>query len=90
MLREQLRGIEVTPDEFRRLFRLADPVEQQLELVNPDISGGPAQQTAFGMQLVDALKTVLGPDRYQAYRIAQDPAYRDAVNLADEAIASPI
>ena len=89
ILRDQLRGVEVTPDEFRRLFDLSDPVEQQLQFVNPDLPGGAAEQTTYAKQLIDALKSVLGPDRYQSYHMGQDPAYRDAVNLADEAGAPP-
>ncbi len=88
-LREQLRGIDVTPDEFRNLFRLTDPLEQQIQL-----AGGTAQdranlQATLAKQLVDALKSVLGPERYQAYRVAQDPVFRDALAQAEDAGASP-
>jgi LysM repeat protein len=88
-LREQLRGIEVTPDEFRSLFRVTDPIEQQMQLATGSAQDRAAAQTALAKQLVDAMKGVLGPERYEAYRIAQDPVYRDAVTAAADAGAAP-
>ena len=85
-LREQLRGVAVTPDEFRKLFRLSDPIEQQLQLTSGDAGTQAATQAALGSSLLEALKSVLGPERYQAYRLAQDPVYRDSVAQAQ---ASP-
>jgi LysM repeat protein len=85
-LRTQLRGVEVTPDEFRTLFRARDPVEQQLLAGSGDNDATTAQQrAALQKKVEDSLKEVLGPDRYQAYRMAQDAAYRDAVTLAQQA-----
>jgi LysM repeat protein len=84
-LRNELRGVDVTPDEFRSLFRTSDPIEQQMELADPDTSNGAAQQASLARQLENILKDMLGPDRYQEYRMSQDSSYRDAVNLADDA-----
>jgi LysM repeat protein len=85
-LRAQLRGVEVTPDEFRALFRARDPVEQQLLASSGDSDATAAQQrAALQKKVEDSLKEVLGPDRYQAYRMAQDSAYREAVTLAQQA-----
>jgi hypothetical protein len=73
-LREQLKGVEVTPDEFRNLFHLTDPLEQQLEQLS-----GTSQAADIQKELQATLKSVLGPDRYAAYQLAQDPLYTDAV-----------
>jgi len=83
-LREHLRGINVTPDEFRQLFRDTDPLEQKFDLAGGDAQAIASQQTAIAKQMDDALKEVLGPERYKAYTTTQEPAYQDATALADE------
>jgi len=88
-LRGQLRGIELTPDEFRKLFRAADPIEQQMQLAAGDDPGKAAQQTALATQLANLFKGALGAERFQAYQQAQDPLYAAAINLANQAGASP-
>ncbi|HEX4645781.1 MAG TPA: LysM peptidoglycan-binding domain-containing protein [Verrucomicrobiae bacterium] len=88
-LRAQLRGVEVTPDEFRTLFRTQDPVEQQLLSSSDNDATAAQQRAALQKKVEDSLKEVLGPDRYQAYRMAQDATYRDAVTLAQQAGAPP-
>ncbi len=80
-LRKQLRGFDVTQDEFRSIFRLQDPVVQQLALgSSPNDSA--AEQSAQQKQLQDAIKNVLGVDRWQAFQQSQEPAYQDAVAVA--------
>jgi hypothetical protein len=88
-LREHLHGFAVTPDEFRSLFRLRDPIYQQLQSASGDDSGSVARRNAFEKQLDTTFRTVLGQERYQAYRLSQDPAYRDALAAAQQAGASP-
>lgn len=62
-LREQLRGFAVTPDDFR-LFRLRDPIAQQMHLLNPDDAVNAPRLQALQKQLDDSLKQVLSPDQY--------------------------
>ncbi len=82
-LRNQLRGFDVTPDEFRAIFRLRDPIAQQMALATgPDTS--PTELAAQQTEMQDAIKNVLGPDRFQAWQLSQDPAYRDAVDVASQ------
>ncbi|HZV35964.1 MAG TPA: hypothetical protein VFB72_15420, partial [Verrucomicrobiae bacterium] len=81
-LRTRLRGVQVTPDEFRNLFRIVDPVEQGVNLAEGDARTGLA--TSATNQIDAALKNVLGPARYQAYLTTQEPAYQEAMNTADE------
>jgi LysM repeat protein len=82
-LRNELAGVNVSPDEFRKLFTAGDSIEQQIP------TAGPAQKTALERQLQTAIQGVLGPDRYQNYLMAQDPAYRDAVNVGQQYGATP-
>src|SRR5580698_5680453 len=80
-LRHQLRDFNVTPDEFRGIFLLQDPIAQQIALASgPNTS--PTELAALQKEMQDAIKNVLGPDRYQAEQLSQEPAYRDAVSVA--------
>jgi LysM repeat protein len=80
-LRHQLRDFDVTPDEFRSIFLLRDPVAQQIALASgPNTS--PTELAALQKEMQDAIKNVLGPDRYQAEQLSEDPAYRDAADVA--------
>jgi len=84
-LRSKLNGADVTPEEFRNLFRTRDAINQQLELLTGDDPNTVAQRTALAKQLDETIKTALGKERYQALQLAQDPAYRDAVTYAKQA-----
>jgi hypothetical protein len=88
-LRRNLRGFEVTPDEFRKLFRASDPIDQQIALNYAGDAPATVQQRAtLEKQRDEVLKTTLGADRYEEYRMAKDPAYRDAVMAVEQAGAS--
>jgi LysM repeat protein len=87
-LRRDLAGFDVSPDEFRRLFHALDPLAGQLSYASGGDSGSLQQRAALEKQMSDAIRTALGPDRYQQYLITQDPAYRDAVEAAQQAGAS--
>ncbi len=87
-LRHQLRGYDVTADEFRSIFRLQDPIIQQMALGSgPNDSA--AEQAAQQKELSDAIKNVLGQDRWQAFQQSQDPAYQDAVAAGTQYDAPP-
>jgi LysM repeat protein len=87
-LRHQLHGYDVTPDEFRSIFRLQDPVVQQMAL-----GSGPndstAEQAAQQKELADAIRDILGADRWQAVQQSQDPAYQDALAVGTQYEAPP-
>lgn len=87
-LRHQLRGYDVTADEFRSIFRLQDPIIQQMALGSgPNDSA--AEQAAQQKELSDAIKNILGQDRWQAVQQNQDPAYQDAVAVGTQYDAPP-
>src|SRR5581483_4304774 len=89
-LRRDLHGFDVSADEFRRIFRATDAIDQQIA---NDYSGDSVttaqQRAALERQRDDAIKNTLGPERYQELVMAKDPAYRDAVMTAQETGASP-
>ncbi len=79
-LRTQLKGFAITPDQFRKMFELRDPVQQQLDSTDTSMLST-ASRAALEKQLDDAIKTALGPDAYQQFKLSQDPDYRDAAAL---------
>ncbi len=89
-LRRDLHGFDVSADEFRRIFRATDAIDQQIA---NDYSGDSVttaqQRAALERQRDDAIKNTLGPERYEELIMAKDPAYRDAVMTAQETGASP-
>jgi hypothetical protein len=89
-LRNELRGFEPTPDEFRKMFRSIDSLEHQLQLEY----GGPEalsqqQRERFLAQRDAGIREALGPKRYQDYLLVKDPLYRQAQALATQYGAPP-
>ena len=82
----QLRFFDATPDEFRAVFRATDALDQRIQLLADakDESSVEARK-ALENQRENAIKVALGPERYEEYRMLQDPAYRDAAAAAQEA-----
>lgn len=82
----QLRFFNPTPEEFRAIFRATDSLDQQLQLLTGSSDPSSAQnRQALTAQKDNAIKTVLGPDRYEEYEMLHDPLYRQAVATADQA-----
>ncbi|MDB6027595.1 MAG: hypothetical protein JWM68_3818 [Verrucomicrobiales bacterium] len=85
-MREEFRGVALTADEFRNLFRTRDPVEDQLA-----ISSGANDARSIGLrQSLNAqrdamLRATFGMERYETYKLNQDPLYRQAVTASQQA-----
>jgi hypothetical protein len=82
-LRQDLRGIDVTPDEFRKIFRAIDPIEHQTQLDY----GGPEmlsqkQRDQLEAQRDRAIRESLSVERFEQYRLTKDPLYKQAQMLA--------
>lgn len=85
-MREEFRGLTLLPDEFRNLFRSRDPVEDQLALYGASSDPTSARmEESLTAQREAILRSTLGPDRYAAYRLGQDPLYRQALITAQQA-----
>jgi LysM repeat protein len=82
----QLRFFDPTPDEFRAVFRATDALDQRIQLLaDAKDPSSLAARKALEDQRENAIKTALGPKRYDDYRLLHDPVYRDAVATAEEA-----
>jgi hypothetical protein len=82
-LRMEMRGLDLTPEEFRKVFRAIDPIEHQVQLEY----GGPEalsqkQREQMDAQRDRAIREALSPQRYQQYLATKDPLYRQAQMLA--------
>ncbi len=75
----QLKYFNASSNEFRAMFRATDGFDQQLELLGDanDPNTGSARR-ALEQQRLDALKNLLGPERFQEYQLLHDPLYRSA------------
>jgi LysM repeat protein len=82
----ELTYFDPTPDEFRAIFRATDSLDQRIQLLaDAKDPGSVAARQALEAQRENAIKTALGPKRYEEYRLLHDPLYRDAVAAAEEA-----
>jgi hypothetical protein len=84
-LRNDLRGIDVTPDEFRRLFRAIDPLEHQTQIDYGGIDAlSTKQREQIEAQWDRAAREVLAPERLALYLATKDPLYKQAQLMATQ------
>lgn len=87
-LREDLAGFELSPEEFRELFRRRD----QLEMQRPYQAAGGERvesETNLESQFQAIYQSTLSPDRYTALQRYQDPEFRDILDITDALGVSP-
>lgn len=85
-LRQELAGFNASPEEFRTLFRSIDAIDREMQLRHSgDDAASQRNRENLGLQRLVAIRKTLGPDRFADYQTARDPAYREAVNLAQQA-----
>jgi len=89
-LREDMRGLNLSPEEFRALFRGRDPINLQIE---NDFSGSdPASvkhRQDLEIQREDSLKQSLGTERYATYKLNQDPVFQQSKATAAQLGVGP-
>ena len=85
-LRSELHGLANTPDEFRALFRLTDPIDQQLLLLsNTNDPAIAARRQELEKQRDQGMQQMLGTDDYKQYKLLQDSLYREVNSVAQQA-----
>ena len=87
-MRNELEGMNVTPDEFRAIFRARDAAQQQYlgaVAAGDTLRSEPAELAA---QSEDAVRQALGPERFQVYGYTRDPAFR-ALQAMTEQLGAP-
>jgi hypothetical protein len=82
-LRQDLRGFNPTPEEFRKIFRATDSIDHALQLEYGGLETlSPQQRERYETRRDQAIKEVLTPARYEAYLLTKDPLYRQAQMMA--------
>ncbi len=78
-LRQDMRGLDLSPDEFRKIFRAIDPGEHQMQVEygGPEALS-PKQREQLEAQRDLAIREALSPQRYEQYLLTKDPLYRQA------------
>lgn len=85
-LRQELTGLNATPEEFRSLFRAIDAIDREIQLrYAGDDAASQRARSALEQQRVAAIRNTLGSDRFEAYQAVRDPAYREALAVAQQA-----
>jgi hypothetical protein len=92
-LRSRLEGLDVTDDEFRKVFDYAQPLDERYSLgrrnpdpVNEDFT---AARSKAEKDVQDYVRSVVGEDRFAEYQRKQDPVYRSISQAGTEAGLSP-
>ncbi len=89
-LREKMRGLDTTPDEFRKIFAARDAIMSQ-----PGYYYGGDDPTQLKVrdllraQADDAMRQAMGPEKYEAYQLNQDPVYRSSKSTVEQLGAPP-
>ena len=80
-----MNGFEATPDEFRSLFRATDSIDIKRQLL---LATGESNAKTLGeldAQRQEAIKKALPAGRFQAYKLNQDPEWREFRGVATTA-----
>ncbi|MCX8155244.1 MAG: hypothetical protein N3J91_02125 [Verrucomicrobiae bacterium] len=80
-----LQGFDASPEEFRGIFRILDRAERQLmwaTVTSPEAYE--AQRQQLQKQAEAELQRQLGRERFQEYKLNQDPVFRETRLLAEE------
>jgi hypothetical protein len=84
-LREQMRSIQLTPDQFRDLYNAINSINGQplyyYDGNDPYLVG---QQQQLRSQAEAIIKSTLGDEVYAAYQLYQDPVYRSTKAMAQQ------
>jgi hypothetical protein len=89
-MRREFQGFELTPDEFRSIFRARDSAELQWPLyAKGEDPATVRRREELEALKQDAAKQALGPDRYQMFQYSQDPLFRQAQTSAQQIGAPP-
>jgi hypothetical protein len=84
-LRETVRGFDATAEEFRKLFRATDPLDQQLDTLGASADAATERRRAeLQRQRDEAARQALGDKRYEFYRLNQDPVFQDVRETAEQ------
>lgn len=82
-LRRHTQNLNISPQEFRLIFRALDNAEKQLSLSDFANNETAIQRRAAIESMADeTIKQVLGEDRFLQYKYGNDPVFNEAKTIA--------
>ncbi|MBI2926720.1 MAG: hypothetical protein HYY24_13570 [Verrucomicrobia bacterium] len=88
-LREQMRGLDLSPEEFRKVFRLTDAIDQDIQLSDDAAASAQRRKKELEQQRDAAIESELGTDRARMYKLNQEPLFRQARAAVEQLGAEP-
>ena len=87
MLRNELRGMDSTEQEFINLYKLRAAHEDQLQAIDPNVSGAERRgaEKLANEKFDEQIKEALGSERYIDYQMVRDVRYQNAYTFAQQA-----
>jgi hypothetical protein len=84
-LRDELHGMDLTPDEFRTLFHQRDPIasDPDLNYVGDDPTRL-KHKAELQAQQDEVMHKALGEERYAVYELNKDPVFRQSQATAEK------
>jgi hypothetical protein len=84
-LRDEIRGMAVSPEEFRALFRERDEIGADADLYYTGDDPARLQKRAqLEAQRDDVMRRALGEERFAVYELNQDPVFRSSKATAEK------
>ena len=84
-LREEVRGLNVSSNEFRALFKARDPIDQQLDLFYNGSAAGTLKEREKTLQQREMVaKEILGAERFATLRLSRDPIFAETQERAQQ------
>jgi len=82
-LRQRSQALNLTPQEFRSMFRVLDRIESQMSASDfADNEAATQRRANLEASADESIKQILGEQRFQQYKYGQDAAYKEAKTMA--------
>ena len=83
-MRQQLRGFGADADEYRRIFRARDNYDEQLASLTGNDAATQKRRAELEKMRNEAVRAVIGTERYGLYQLTQNPLFKQAQESAEE------
>jgi|APGre2960657505_1045072.scaffolds.fasta_scaffold00144_14 hypothetical protein len=82
-LRQDLRAFNPSEEEFKKVFRVLDPLKVRMQLeYGQERALSLRQRDEFQKDCDQVVQEVLPPERFKLYLVSRDPSYQQAVRQA--------
>ncbi|HVY71888.1 MAG TPA: hypothetical protein VHH73_18290 [Verrucomicrobiae bacterium] len=88
-MRRNLQGVNISPDEFRAMFRARDPYDQEVARYAGDDTASAQRRQQLEDERDAALKRALTPARYAEVKLNQDPDFQKTRDFVQQYGGAP-